>query len=105
LSFRGALTVTPRHPPCHSEAGGRGISEILRLRFAPAQNDRCGGHLSWRPLHDPYLLLGQLVQLVDQVVDLAVGGVDLTLEGGLGGGGLGGGQLALIQQKRLETVD
>jgi len=41
---------------------------------------------SGRPFHNPYLLLRQIIQLVDQAVDLAVGGDDLALEGGLGRG-------------------
>ncbi len=33
-----------------------------------------------RLLHNPDLLVGEAVQLVDELVDLAVGGVDLALD-------------------------
>lgn len=34
-------------------------------------------------LHNPDLLIGQAVELVDELVNLVVGGGDLALEGGL----------------------
>jgi len=40
-----------------------------------------------RLLGDLDLLVRQGVELVNELVDLPVGGVDLALEGGLGGGG------------------
>ena len=44
-----------------------------------------GGPLSrscLRALHDCDLLVGEFVEFVDEAVDLAVGGVDLALDGG-----------------------
>jgi hypothetical protein len=59
-------------------------ARLSPLAHGSAQADlRRGSDRSFRRLlHDPNLLLGQTVELINKLVDLAVGGVDLALEGG-----------------------
>lgn len=38
---------------------------------------------------------GEVVELIDELVDLAVGGFDLALEDGVGVAGFGGGEVGL----------
>lgn len=61
----------------------------------PADENPLGrrGLLTPRRLHNLNLRVGQAVQFVDQLVDLPIGGVDLTLEECLLLRRLGGGEL------------
>jgi len=51
-----------------------------------------------RRLHELNLRVTQAVELIDELVDLAVGGFDLALEDGLGVAGFGGGELGVERE-------
>lgn len=46
---------------------------------------------------------GEVVELIDELVDLAVGGFDLALEDGVGVAGFGGGELGVEVERHLDT--
>ncbi len=54
------------------------------------------------PLDDPNLLIGQAVQFVNELVDLPIGGVYLTLEGGLLVAGIRHTKLLMEREHRLD---